>query len=262
MMNSEQRPPLKVIRAFAQPDGGTLVHLHNISGGVLGGDQLQIEVDVGPHASVQLTSTSATRLYRSRPGTPAAQQWTKAHVQTGGLLEYLPDPLIPFAGARYHQHTEIFLEDDAGLCWWETLAPGRVASGECFAYEQIRMGVEIKTASRPLLRESFSLEPQRRAPTAATALAGYHYMGNFYLCRVGKPAPYWLHLEKELSQLALQLSHPGECIWGVSTLAAHGLVIRALSQQGRDIAAGLFSFWKLARPALFQKEAIAPRKIL
>ena len=261
MMNSEQRPPLKVIRAFAQPDGGALVHLHNISGGVLGGDQLQMEFDVGSQASVQLTSTSATRIYRSRPGVPSAQQWTKAHVQSGGLLEYLPDPLIPFAGARYSQHTEILLEDDAGLCWWETLAPGRVASGERFAYERVQIGLTIKTAGRPLLHEQFSLEPQRRAPTAATALGNYQYMGNLYLCRVGKAASYWLQMEKELAQLALQLSHPGDCIWGVSTLAAHGLVIRALSQEGRAIASGLLAFWKQARLALFQKEAIPPRKM-
>jgi urease accessory protein len=261
MMNSEQRPPLKVIRAFAQPDGGTLVHLHNISGGVLGGDQLQMEFDIGPQASVQLTSTSATRIYRSRPGVPTAQQQTRAHVQSGGLLEYLPDPLIPFAGARYRQHTEILLEDDAGLCWWEMLTPGRVASGERFAYEQVQMGLEIKTASRPILYEHFSLEPQRRSPTAATALGEYHYLGNLYLCRVGKAPSYWLQLEKEWGQLAHQISRPGECIWGVSALAAHGLVIRALSQEGRAITAGLLSFWKLARPAIFQREAILPRKV-
>src|SRR5258708_1796448 len=139
MLRSDQRPPLKVIRAFPQADGGTLVHLHNISGGVLGGDHLELEVEVGPQACVQLTSTSATRVYRSRPDMPSAQQLTRVHVQSGGLLEYLPDPLIPFAGARYRQQTEIQLEENAGLCWWEILAPGRVASGERFAYEQLQI---------------------------------------------------------------------------------------------------------------------------
>ncbi len=261
MITSEQRPPLKVIRAFEQDDGGTLVHLHNISGGVLGGDQLQIEIEVGAQASVQLTTTSATRIYRSRPGAPCAEQSTRVHVQSGGLLEYLPDPLIPFAGARYRQQTEILLEEDAGLCWWETLAPGRVARGELFAYEQMHMEMEIKTSSRPLLRECFSLEPQRRAPGAATALAGYQYMGSFYLCRVGKPVSYWLQLEKQLSELATQISQEGGGLWGVSTLAAHGLVIRGVSQQGRAIPAGLLLFWKRTRQELFQKKAIPPRKI-
>jgi len=63
----EQHPPLKVVRAFHLEDGGCLVHLHNLSGGVLGGDCLELKVEVGPEAIVQLTSTGATRLYRSRP---------------------------------------------------------------------------------------------------------------------------------------------------------------------------------------------------
>lgn len=261
MIHSEQRPPLKVIRAFAQKDGGTLVHLHNISGGVLGGDQLEMEVEVRPQASVQLTTTSATRLYRSRPGVPCAQQVTRAHVHTGGLLEYLPDPLIPFAGARYHQRTDLLLEEGAGLCWWETIAPGRVASGELFAYEQVQMEITIKTPTRPILRECFSLEPARTPLTSVATLASYRYMSSFYLCLVGKPVAYWLQLEGELRDLALSYTRPGECLWGVSTLAAHGLVIRALSQQGREISSGLLAFWKKARQALFQREAVPPRKL-
>src|SRR5439155_9780377 len=82
----EQQPPLKVIRAFPLAEGGALVHLHNLSGGVLGGDQLQIAVEVGPGAHTQLTSTSATRLYRTHPNAPAAVQTGVFRVEHGGLL--------------------------------------------------------------------------------------------------------------------------------------------------------------------------------
>jgi urease accessory protein len=66
----EQTPPLRVIRAFGAADGRALVHLHNLSGGVLGGDRLTLRAEVGPAARVQLTTTSATRIYRSREGHP------------------------------------------------------------------------------------------------------------------------------------------------------------------------------------------------
>src|SRR5690348_936972 len=82
----EQLPPLKVVRAFPIPDGGALVHLHNVSGGVLGGDQLTLDVEVGPHAYAQLTSTSATRLYQSRAGMPASTQTNKIRIAQNGLL--------------------------------------------------------------------------------------------------------------------------------------------------------------------------------
>src|SRR4030088_696717 len=50
-----QEPPLKVVRAFAVQDGTALVHLHNVSGGLLGGDQLELVVNVGAGARVQVT---------------------------------------------------------------------------------------------------------------------------------------------------------------------------------------------------------------
>ena len=54
----EQHPPLQVIRAFPLSNGGVLVHVHNVSGGVLGGDQLVLDVEVGPGAQAQLCSPS------------------------------------------------------------------------------------------------------------------------------------------------------------------------------------------------------------
>src|SRR5260370_7115078 len=68
----EQRPPLQVIRAFPLSTGGALVHMHNISGGVLGGDQLTLEVDLEQEAHPPLTSTGPTRLYRVRPHVPTS----------------------------------------------------------------------------------------------------------------------------------------------------------------------------------------------
>src|SRR5689334_6011966 len=56
LVQSKQQAPLRVIRPFSLPGGGALLHLHNVSGGVLGGDRLRLNVEVGAGASVQLTS--------------------------------------------------------------------------------------------------------------------------------------------------------------------------------------------------------------
>ncbi len=261
LVRCEQQPPLKVIRAFPLTTGGVLVHLHNLSGGVLAGDQLHLDVIAGAHTSVQLTSTSATRIYRSPPQTPAARQSNYIQIKTGGLLEYLPDPVIPFAGARYQQHTTIELDTDAGLFWWETLAPGRTARGELFAYEQLQISLVISTQGKPLAIEQNKIEPQLRPPTSPPRLGPYTYTASFYICRVGLQAHVWSSLERTLSMLAHQLSCPGETIWAVSTLVAHGLIVRALSCRGRDISAGLYMFWRAAKLALYEQEAILPRKI-
>ncbi len=237
------------------------MHLHNLSGGVLAGDQLRLDVITGAHCNVQLTTTSATRIYRSRPQTPMARQSSHIQVKAGGLLEYLPDPVIPFAGSRYQQHTTIELDTDAGLFWWEMLAPGRTAHGELFAYEQFQSSLDISTQGKPLAIERNNIEPQLRPPTSPLRLGPYTYTASFYICRVGLETHTWSSLERTLSALANQLSCPGETIWAVSTLVAHGLIVRALSCRGRDISAGLYAFWRAAKLALYEQEAILPRKI-
>ena len=124
---SHQEPPLKVVRAFAVEDGAALVHLHNVSGGLLGGDRLELAVHVGAHAQAQVTTTGATRIYRPRVEASATSQLNEITVGENGVLEYLPDAVIPFAGARFSQRTSIQLAEGAGLFWWEILAPGREA---------------------------------------------------------------------------------------------------------------------------------------
>jgi len=256
-----QQPPLQVIRAFTTTEGAALVHLHNLSGGVLGGDHLELKVAVGPHARAQLTSTGATRLYRQRAGFPPAEQHTEIKVAEGGLLEYLPDPLIPFAGACYHQKTHIDLTLGAGLFWWETIAPGREARGESFEYERLQIQLDLTCAGRPLALERLRLEPALRPLNAAARLGPYRYLTSFYICQPGREAVQWLRLETALLELAQQLSQPGEVIWGVSTLPAHGLIVRGLSQTHPSIVTGLLTFWQNAKQALYGRPAVPPRKI-
>lgn len=257
----EHIPPLRVVHAFPLVNGGTLLHLHNLSGGVLGGDQLSLIIEVGPDAHAQLTTTSATRIYRHRSARSSACQSCHVRIQKGGLLEYLPDQLIPFAGSRYQQSTRIELAEDAGLFWWETIAPGRLARGECFAYDQLQLETEITANGLPIVCERFRLEPQRAALTSPARLGNFLYHSSFFICRVGLPAARWLELEQQLTQLALQLTRPDEISWGVSTLVAHGLLVRAASQRGYDIAPGLLAFWQAASRELYNEEAIPPRKV-
>jgi urease accessory protein len=261
LLQNKQQPPLKVIRTFPLPLGGALLHLHNVSGGVLGGDQLRLDAEIGPRAVVQLTSTSATRIYRSRPEAIPARQDTTISIGESGLLEYLPDALIPFAGARYRQQTRIELAEDAGLFWWEIIAPGRAARNEIFAYETLVLNTELRAQGKPLLIERMNLEPAQRPQTSQVRMGPYTHMGSFYICRVGLSPVRWNELERTLQQLALQLSEPGTTLWGVSTLVAHGLVVRALSMQGRAIQTGLYAFWTQAKQALYGQQAIPPRKV-
>jgi urease accessory protein len=259
-----QRPPLRVVRAFAPEesvDGAVLVHLHNLSGGVLGGDQLSTRVDVGPDAQVLLTSTGATRIYRHRPDLPTATQRNHFSVGKGALLEYLPDTLIPFARSRYSQQTRIELHDGAGLFYWEVVAPGRMASNERFAYERLHLSLDINAGGRLIAAEQVRLEPAQHPLTSPVRMGVYAYFATFYICKVGAGAETWSTLEACLGQLAEDHTHRGRILWGASRLAAHGLVVRALSTSLHPISEGLPHFWQQAKRFLYNQQAVLPRKV-
>ncbi len=248
---SVQEPPLRVVRAFALEDGSALAHLHNVSGGLLGGDRLSLAVNVGAGASVQLTTTGGTRIYRPRTSAPPTVQTNTIRVGAGALLEYVPDAIIPYAGARFAQRTRIDLAPGAGLFWWEVIAPGREASGEVFAYERIEMRTDIAASGRLIAAESIRLDPRGSALRSIARLGEYRYWATFYICRVGLDGAAWLAAEEHLREAARELSRPGEALWGVSTLLADGLVVRGLAVRGRDALGGLHALWNAAKLRLY-----------
>jgi urease accessory protein len=96
-------------------------------------------------------------------------------------------------------------------------------------------------------------------------------MATLYICRVGVAASQWTVLENELAMLAESytevkslhphVDRPNAAVWGVSTLAAHGLVVRALGVSGRQLQAGLMAFWAKAKESLYGRAANLPRKL-
>jgi urease accessory protein len=255
-----QEPPWKVVRGFQVPSGETLAHLHNVSGGILDGDSLECRIELAPGAQAQVTTTGATRIYRSRSKEKTAAQRSVVIMGEGAYLEYLPDQLIPFASARFAQSAEVELEDGASLIWWDTVAPGREASGEVFRYESLAGSLELTACGEPIAIERWTIEPMLRSPAASPRLGPFHHFGSCYVCRAGGSAAYWRKFEAELQPLADRLSGP-EVLWGVTSLKAHGVVFRGVAVSGRSLSEGLVEVWKAAKWALCGRAATIPRKI-
>jgi urease accessory protein len=257
----QQQPPWRVIRAFQNDAGEALTHLNNVSGGVLDRDDLRLLVDVGPQARAQITTTGAARIYRSRSVGAIARQRTDVTIGEGGLLEYLPDPVIPYARSRFEQSTRIALAESATLFWWDTVAPGREAAGEVFAYHSLCSTFEIRSGGRAIALERFAIEPALRDPRSAARLGGFRYFSTFYICQAGRAIESWRELESRLGDLAEERSRPGEVLWGVSALNSCGLVVRGVAVKGRDLTQNLAQFWGMAKWALCGRAAAIPRKI-
>jgi urease accessory protein len=256
-----QQPPWRVIRSFPQENGAALVHLHNVSGGVIAGDDLHLDIEVGPHARAQVTSTGATRVYRHREGSSDSAQTTSISVAERGLLEYLPDALIPFAGSRHRQSTRIMLAEGATLFGWEVVAPGRQAMGERFRFHRLRLTTKIESPHGPMLLEDFLLEPDVASLVSPARLGEYTHTATFYAIQVDRPAADLLELERQLGEIAIRESRQGCTIWGTSALASDGVVVKGLSTSAHGIPAALAGFWTAARRFLIGDAPVPPRKL-
>lgn len=255
-----QQPPWRAIRAFPNRQGQAVVHLHNVSGGILAGDALDLSVEAGPGSRVQVTSVGATRIYRHRAGRETAHLATSIHVGRDALLEYLPDMIIPFSGSRCSQSTQVSLGPNAGFIGWESIAAGRVASGEEFAFDWFHSEVSVRSETRPLALERYSLEPRARDPRSPARWGRFRYLATLYVCNTGIEPSRWIGIESRLNDDAFR-SSTSEWRWGVSALVASGLVIRGLALEAHQIMAGLLRFWGLAKQEIWGEPAVPPRKI-
>ena len=138
--------PFGAVRAN-HPDGPGMpeVQVTNPSGGVLGGDRLEAEVDLSSGSSATVLTQAANKAYRGEE----ASQTTLFRVSGGAVLEYLPHHLIPYAGSNYRQETNFHLAPDATLLTWDAFSAGRVARGERFAFKRLRARTSIFRDGRP-----------------------------------------------------------------------------------------------------------------
>ena len=135
--------------------GWLVVNMVSPSPGLLAGDRVNVNVEVQSGARLLLTAPSATRIHTMPEGTAeVAQTFT---VRAGGSLDVWPEYLIPQVGSAYRQKSRIHVEDGGTLLWTESIAPGRTAHGEVFAFRDLRIATDVTLGERLLVRERYHL---------------------------------------------------------------------------------------------------------
>ena len=158
-------------------DQGHLVQsIVNPTAGFFDGDRVEAHIHVAAGAKLVLSTPSASRVYRTRTGA-AAVSCQEFRVDENASLEWIPEPFIPHAGARYVQRTRIHLHPAAGLLFFDWIAPGRVAMGEVFAYQHLRWELDLFLGEKLVARERYDLEPGGESLEALRArFPAAHYL--------------------------------------------------------------------------------------
>jgi urease accessory protein len=142
-------------------------------GGLVAGDVIDLDVEVGPGATALLSTQSNTRVYRSTGA--FAEQHLAARVAAGATLAVLPEPTACFAGARFRQRQRFALEAGASLLLVDALTEGRGARGERWAFEACSTRNEVEVAGRPVLADAVRLVAGE-GPSPAERMAGVAFV--------------------------------------------------------------------------------------
>ncbi len=177
--------PLRVLQAL-YPEGPGVCHhvLVHPPGGIVGGDELDIDVQMEAHTHALITTPGATRFYRSAGALGA--QCAQLRVGHGARLEWLPLESIAYRGCQARNEVRFDLAAGASMIGWDLLALGLPAAGE--AFDQGSFEQHLEWPGRWLERGRLDARDQRLL-ASPLGLAGHGVLGTLWFASAAPIAP-------------------------------------------------------------------------
>jgi len=160
-------------------------------------------------------------------------------------LEYLPDPVIPHAHARFITTTHIRMPSSATLLYSEIMMGGRKyhGEGELFEYDLFSSTVQ---ATRPdgaeLFTEKFVIQPHAQNVRQVGVMGTFDVFANVLLLTPKQ------HADTVFEQVPAVVNVEEQWAAGVSRLPNNaGLVFKVLGQETESVQAKVREFWSIVR---------------
>ncbi|WP_454630691.1 urease accessory protein UreD [Bradyrhizobium cenepequi] len=225
-----QRFPIALMCPEIAGESSKEVVIVNASGGIAGGDRLDIEVVAREEAAVVVTNQAAEKVYRAldRP----ARIVTRLTVSETARLAWLPQETIVFNNARILRQMDVDLHSGAELIALEWLILGRTARGEDVVGGHIADGWRIRKDGRLIWADGFRLTDNVFGQLHRAAL----------LCdwkAVGTLVYFGPGLDARLSSLReIALSLDCQC---AATIVGAVIIVRVAATDGAKLRRGLRS---------------------
>ena len=240
--------PVRVLLPEPVDDALPHVVLLNTAGGLVGGDSLRTEIEVGDRARALVTGQSAEKVYRSDG--PEVAIRTALSAGRDAWLEWMPQETILFDASRLDRRLSIDLAAGARCLAGETLVFGRRARGETIARAWLRDRWEIRREGRLAWADALALDPEAAgALDAPFALDGAAAMATLAYCGADGPAL--------LEGLRAALAGHGEGI--AASCMGEILLVRGLSPDAQALRRGVAAAWRFLRAAGGSLPARLPR---
>ena len=239
--------PLVIQKPFYPEGAPCHIYLLHPPGGLVGGDQLTLNVNLNTQSHVLITTPGAAKFYRSAG--PVAAQTQIFNVRNKSLLEWMPQETIVFDQSNAAINTEINLEENSKFIGWEIICLGRAASGEKFTTGNLQQKLQLSINNKPAFIERALFQGKSELLSAPWGLANQPTVGTMIIT----PAD-----QKLVNIIREQINAESHDLYSV-TLMDNVLVCRYLGPQAESAKALFIKVWKIARPHIQNIEACIPR---
>jgi len=263
LVERHHKGPLVVQRPFYPEGDPCHVYLVHPPGGVVGGDELRIDVQVDAGAHALITTPAATKFYRCDGRISSQSQELRA---TGATLEWLPQENIFFRGADTRTATRVHVDADSRFIGWEINCLGLPARGEPFDTGALRLDLELwksppaeapapirsgpisqEMGTVPIFLDRLRLKGESAARGARWGLAGHEAVGTLLATPANRDDV------ETVRELVAGLE------FAAVSLVDGVLVLRALAPQAEAVRNLFISAWQRLRPRIIGRPAVLPR---
>ncbi|HEY5621425.1 MAG TPA: urease accessory protein UreD, partial [Pontiella sp.] len=154
------RAPLRLLETGLH-SRGVEIQLSSYGGGVLQGDQVDLDIQCGAHTGLLLKSQANTHVYRNDTGKETIQRIV-GRCAAHSSVRVFPEPLVLHSHARFSQYQSWDVSTNADLILADWMQSGRSESKERFAFSAFESNVLISIDGNPVLEEHFSCFPKER----------------------------------------------------------------------------------------------------
>lgn len=242
--------PFVVQRSFYSEEDKITPHVYllHLSGGLVGGDQLILDVQLETNSRALLTTSSASKFYRTN-GLYASQK-NVFKLANNAILEWVPQNIIFFPKSKAKINTTFILENGARIIAFEILCFKSVILNLDFSPEEINVFLNINLSNSVGLKERLQMN---KLEDYIIKLGGFKMSALFFAAPSN---------EKMLRQirklLGRELVDNNSQIGGV-TLLDELLIVRLLGNDNQSLKKMLYCIWSIVRPIIIGKNIVIPR---
>lgn len=235
LSNSEGSPQLAVVQMDGSP-------------GLLEGDSYLFDWHLEENSRLYVTNQAYTRVHPCEGGSSKLVQ--RLSLESGAVLEWIPEPIMLFRNARFKSETSIDLAERSVCVLSDIFCPGRLSRGEAFHFQSYDSKLSVSYKGELIHYQRQKWEPAILPIESTGCFGGFTHLGALSVFSDLITPDVVIKVRDTIEGLK---GIPEGVIWGVARTAKYGLVVQVAGHAAWKLQRLLLQAWDSVRSELLNR---------